>query len=210
MRPQDQQLRSSGAQQCTHRSQAVGVARGGQNDLRKVGRGRKGGREKGMEGEREREKRERERERERDESTCTWTCSFGYMYMYIHCTQDHLCYWFFRRISDIQVFHFFFLCVHIVCTFEILGRGINLSGRKSIGFPHSKSTSVHVHLCTCVCVQYVTNHNFVEHVLEVEELDAETGSSCSAGERHCERTVATWKCGHTCNFSEVTTMYVIL
>ena len=59
MRPQDQQLRSSGAQQCTHRSQAVGVARGGQNDLREVGRGRKGGREKGMEGGRERE-RERE------------------------------------------------------------------------------------------------------------------------------------------------------
>ena len=121
------------------------------------------------------------------------------MFFWLHVyTQDHLLLLLNLQeedISDIQVFHFFFLYVHIVCMFEILGRGINLSGRKSIGFPHSKSTSVHVHLCTCactcICVQHVTNHNFVEHVLEVEELDAETGSSCSAGERHCERTVAT-------------------
>ena len=80
MWPQDQQLRSSGAQQCTHRSQAVGVARGGQNDLRKVGRGRKGGREKGMEG-------EREREREGEKQIYMYMDMFFWLHVY---TKDHL------------------------------------------------------------------------------------------------------------------------
>ena len=35
----------------------------------------------------------------------------------------------------------------------------------------------------------VTNHNNVVDELEAREQDAETDSSCSAGERHFERTV---------------------
>ena len=35
----------------------------------------------------------------------------------------------------------------------------------------------------------ITNHNNAVHELEAQEQDAETDSSCSAGERHSERTV---------------------